>query len=229
MRRSYLQCVINVVSFLREVLDIYQAGILPIGPKNAFPLQVRVLPILAKKCWHVAHLMDILLQLTALRHSLSTNQQVVSTRCLSNNLTPFRDGPQTSVALSDTDAKLPCFVLPSTRPRNMFEIPSAMETLEQHFRKPDTLKKTGAEHLRALTITNDATASGKSMLTLQYADMLRAQKEVDAIFWTPHGNVADVRSQTFGTMVVHLCLPGAKPGDFKTNGSLFLNLVIKYG
>lgn len=67
------------------------------------------------------------------------------------------------------------------------------------------------------------------MMTLQYADMLRAQKEVDAIFWIPEGNVADVRSQTFGTMAVHLCLPGAKPGDFKTNGSLFLNLVIKYG
>ncbi|KAK4672183.1 hypothetical protein QC763_0001230 [Podospora pseudopauciseta] len=53
--------------------------------------------------------------------------------------------------------------------------------------------------------------------------MLRAQKEI------PEGNVADVRSQTFGTMAVHLCLPGAKPGDFKTNGRLFLNLVIKYG
>ncbi|KAK4646970.1 uncharacterized protein QC761_0029650 [Podospora bellae-mahoneyi] len=36
------------------------------------------------------------------------------------------------------------------------------------------------------------------MMTLQYADMLRAQEEVDAIFWIPEGNVADVLSQTFG-------------------------------
>ncbi|KAK4646969.1 uncharacterized protein QC761_0029640 [Podospora bellae-mahoneyi] len=116
-------------------------GILLQWASLRFTSSIRVLPLLAKKCWHVAHLMDILLQLTALRHSLSTNQQVVPTRCLSNNLTPFRDGPQSSVALSDADAELPCFVLQSTRLRYMFEIPSAMETLEQHFRKPDTLKK----------------------------------------------------------------------------------------
>lgn len=79
-------------------------------------------------------------------------------------------------AFQDT-AKLPCFVLPSTRSARFFDRDDVIEKIEKHFQDDDSTSS-----LRSLAL-HGMGGVGKSHVAMKYLETKQRAKDFDAIFW----------------------------------------------